>query len=252
MSSDLNTVHLDPYVYHREWSDINPSQPEAIELVSGVLMYNVHSFLKCQGRHCTIHNPSEHTLSLRPLHWRDDKGIFERLCEHGIGHDDPDDVAYHKTLNEFYGGVHGCDGCCAGKYKEAQEGGGWIAAVEMNDLYPEDNGTLRTFASGATRDTATDKPEPWGFTSALVEKAFGEYMQRHQVQSDGQKRPSNNWTKGIPVVEYKHSLSRHVQDLRLIMEGFESEARTFDLIETLCAIRFNIDGLLYETLKDDM
>lgn len=247
---DLSTVHLDRSVYHREWSDINPSEPETIEFVGGRKLFNVHSFLMCQGHHCAIHNPSDHALSDHPLHWRDDKGIFERFCDHGIGHDDPDDVAYHKMIAQMHKdpswgmGIHGCDGCCAGKYEEVQEGGGCITDM--------DNGTLRTFESGATRDTADTKPEPWGYTSALVEKAFSEYMLKHQVQSDGQKRPSNNWTKGIPVKVYKDSLSRHIQDLRLILEGYEHIARTSDLIETLCAIRFNVDGLIYETMKDEL
>ena len=54
-------------------------------------------------------------------------------------------------------------------------------------------GKIRTFKTGATRDTDENKLEPWGFTSALVEKAFSEYMQDHRTQSDGGLRDSNNW-----------------------------------------------------------
>lgn len=264
----LDSVHLDSYVLNREYSDHIPSQPEKITLRNKQVIYNVHPFARCVGRHCTIHNPSQHSLSGQPLLWRDDKGIFERLCEHGIGHDDHDDTVYRRSVANpayiSYIGIHGCDGCCANKYKEAQDGGGWIEGVEMEPVGPVklvgiddwesriDNGTLRTFESGATRDTSEGKPEPWGFTSALVEKAFGEYMMKHQIQSDGQKRPSNNWTKGIPILEYTNSLSRHIQDLRLIWEGFDTEARTSDLIETLMAIRFNVDGIAYETLKENI
>ncbi len=113
----------------------------------------------------------------------------------------------------------------------------------------KDNGTLRTFDTGATRDTAEGKLEPWGFTSALVEKAYSEYMHSHRTQTDGTLRDSDNWKKGIPFNEYKKSLSRHVLDLRLIFEGFPEEAREQDLVRVLCAVKFNVDGLLFEYLK---
>jgi hypothetical protein len=47
------------------------------------------------------------------LHWRDDRKIFERICPHGIGHPDPDDLEYRrkKGLPDSKG-IHGCDGCC--------------------------------------------------------------------------------------------------------------------------------------------
>ena len=40
--------------------------------------------------------------------------IMERLCEHGIGHPDPDDASWRKdnTPNNA-DTIHGCDGCCA-------------------------------------------------------------------------------------------------------------------------------------------
>lgn len=113
----------------------------------------------------------------------------------------------------------------------------------------KDSGQLRLFQSGATRDTARDKPEPWGFTSALAEKRFCAYMHEHRKQSDGELRDSDNWKKGIPLEAYKHSLSRHIQDLRLILEGFPEQAVEADIEEVLCAILFNTQGLLHETIK---
>ena len=121
--------------------------------------------------------------------------------------------------------------------------------MAMGDRIPEDDGTLRTFPTGATRDTAEGKPEPWGFTSALAEKAFCEYMNEHRKQSDGELRDSDNWKKGIPLDAFYHSLSRHILDLRLIWEGYDSEARTDNLTEVLCAVKFNVDGMLHELVK---
>jgi len=113
-------------------------------------------------------------------------------------------------------------------------------------------GPLRIFSTGATRDTTEGKHEPWGFTSALVEKRFCEYMHLHRKQSDGKLRDSDNWQNGIPVDVYKHSLSRHIQDLRLILEGYPQSALEPDLEEVLCAVLFNVQGMLYETIKNRM
>lgn len=73
----------------------------------------------CRGEYCAIHKPSPHDMVTWPLAWREDKGILERMCEHGIGHPDPDSLAFikltrgDKEATEY--GVHGCDGCCKKK-----------------------------------------------------------------------------------------------------------------------------------------
>lgn len=66
----------------------------------------VHSVNICQGGPCPIHNPSNHHMRDWPTHWRNDKGIMERICPHGVGHPDPDDRG-NPCLT-----IHGCDGCC--------------------------------------------------------------------------------------------------------------------------------------------
>ena len=43
---------------------------------------------------------------------------MERICKHGVGHPDPDDLAFKKRIAEKFGrdsydeGIHGCCGCC--------------------------------------------------------------------------------------------------------------------------------------------
>jgi hypothetical protein len=70
----------------------------------------------CTGRQCSVHNPSKHGLSDCPLNWRSDRGLMERVCEHGVGHPDPDHLYYvritHGEKWERVGAVHGCCGCC--------------------------------------------------------------------------------------------------------------------------------------------
>jgi len=72
-----------------------------------------HSPDKCSGEHCCIHNPSDHHMSDWPMVWRSDKGVMERICPHGVGHPDPDDVAHGKRIGRDDAlNIHGCDGCC--------------------------------------------------------------------------------------------------------------------------------------------
>ncbi len=78
------------------------------------VLTNVHPPEKCAGRHCVLHNPSDHPLKDAPLNWRGDTRVMERKCPHGIGHPDPDDVAYQTEHGRAWVGVHGCDGCCVG------------------------------------------------------------------------------------------------------------------------------------------
>lgn len=96
----------------------------------------VHPHSECAGRAvCVIHAPTNHHMRSWRLHWRSDRGIFERMCPHGVGHPDPDQwahwiaVGHARWLEDVAGGVkppdattaeeyahaemvHGCDGCC--------------------------------------------------------------------------------------------------------------------------------------------
>lgn len=73
----------------------------------------VHSRSLCEGRPCVIHAPTRHHMRSWTLHWRDDRGIFERLCpEHGTGHPDPDQFDYWIETGQEWQMVHGCCGDC--------------------------------------------------------------------------------------------------------------------------------------------
>ncbi len=77
---------------------------------------STHGPAQCKGTHCCVHNPSDHPLKDAPMNWRSDRGLMERVCEHGVGHPDPDDLAHKaRTLHpedQWAFSVHGCDGCC--------------------------------------------------------------------------------------------------------------------------------------------
>lgn len=75
----------------------------------------VHEEWKCAGSSCCIHNPSDHHMKDWPTNWRDDLGIMERICPHGVGHPDPDALAFIETFDQKLAetmSIHGCDGCC--------------------------------------------------------------------------------------------------------------------------------------------
>ena len=110
------------------------------------------------------------------------------------------------------------------------------------------SGTIRTFETGATRDTDQGKHDFQGYLSPLVLKRFGEYMTVHRIQPDGNVRASDNWKKGIPKREYLSSLLRHVVDLWLLHEGHPG-INTQDIEEALCGALFNTQGYLHENLK---
>lgn len=84
-------------------------------------MTNVHENIKCYGRPCPYHTPSDHHMRTWHPHWRGDRGILERICEHGIGHPDPDQFEFWEQTNQSYQAVHGCDGCCYDNQSDVQE-----------------------------------------------------------------------------------------------------------------------------------
>ncbi len=104
---------------------------------------------------------------------------------------------------------------------------------------------MRTFDSGATRDSNDTKPDYRGFISPMAMKVFGEYMQMHQKQADGTMRASDNWKKGIPIPAYVESLIRHTIDFWAAWDA----GRVAECDELACALFFNVQGFIHERSK---
>lgn len=91
--------------------------------VGASTLANVHPESACAGRHCVVHNPSDHHMRDWSLNWRGDTRVMERMCPHGVGHPDPDDIAYHQKVagkKEVWQAIHGCDGCCSQREEDAK------------------------------------------------------------------------------------------------------------------------------------
>lgn len=93
---------------------------------SGVV-WKVHKQTDCVPEFCSVHNPSDHPMKGAPVILRAGSpfsskphGFAERFCPHGIGHSDPDSVAFYARQGSHGHGIHGCDGCCNGTYEEIQ------------------------------------------------------------------------------------------------------------------------------------
>lgn len=110
----------------------------------------------------------------------------------------------------------------------------------------------RTFSSGATRDSDDGKLDFEGFLSPLALRAFAEYMHANRVQTDGNVRASDNWQKGIPLDAYMKSMWRHffaVWSTYRDVIGFEGGEYEDIQITNLCALLFNVQGMLHEMVK---
>lgn len=82
---------------------------EVWTMPNGEVLYYVHDGDTCVGP-CVIHNPSI-PYAERTLVWRNDRGIFEDICEHGVGHPSPEQIPYWNRTGQSWHVVHGCDGC---------------------------------------------------------------------------------------------------------------------------------------------
>ena len=118
-----------------------------------------------------------------------------------------------------------------------------IRALNTDVVVAHDDGTMRTFHTGATRDTSQDKLDFEGFLSPSALRAFAEYMHTCRKQSNGELRSSDNWQKGIPRDVYMKSMWRH------FFAVWEAHRAQQNAVTELCALLFNVQGYLHEVLN---
>ena len=92
-----------------------------------------------------------------------------------------------------------------------------------------DSGRRQSFASGAIRDTADDKPRPDLISPFAIER-LGEWL-----RLGARKYEERNWEKGMPVSRCVASLYRH---LMYYHQGHRNE-------DHLAAILFNAMAIIH-------
>lgn len=110
---------------------------------------------------------------------------------------------------------------------------------------------VRAFETGATRSGDAGRYDPEGFLSPIAIERYCVYMQKNQLQPDGSIRTSDNWQKGLPKETYVKGLWRHMLHLWTRFRGYpvqDPKAAT-DIEEDLCALLFNVQGMLHEVVK---
>jgi hypothetical protein len=110
---------------------------------------------------------------------------------------------------------------------------------------------MRGFETGATRSSDAGRDDPEGYLSPLVIDRFNQYMTKHRKQADGQLRDSDNWQRGMPLATYMKGMWRHFLHLWTRHRGHpvRDPLAAADIEEDLCAMLFNVQGYLHETLK---
>ena len=105
---------------------------------------------------------------------------------------------------------------------------------------------MREFETGATRNNDNDKYDYDGFLSPLVMEAYGKYMHKHRIQSNGSLRESDNWQRGMELSVYMKSGFRHFFDWWKEHRGLKSRE---GLEDALMGVLFNAMGYAHEYLK---
>jgi hypothetical protein len=112
------------------------------------------------------------------------------------------------------------------------------------------NEAIRTFDTGATRDTAQGKLDYEGFLSPIVLERYAKYLDKHRVQSNGELRESDNWQKMFGDKHFDvcmKSACRHFIDWWMQHRGYKGQE---DIADSICALIFNAMAYLYKIESD--
>jgi len=113
----------------------------------------------------------------------------------------------------------------------------------------KDDGNMRDFGNGATRDTATGKLDYEGFLSPAVLEQYGRFMEMNRLQSDGGRRDSDNWQQGIPRDVYMKSAFRHFMEMWTEHRKAPGCQQRAEFMAGMCGLLFNVMGYMHEWLK---
>lgn len=119
----------------------------------------------------------------------------------------------------------------------------------LNKGHGENPSKMEQYGTGATRTPSEGKLSYLRALSPAVQRRYVQYLAKHRQTADG-VREFDNWKQGMPKGRYMDSLCRHMMDACLLYFGYEPSDLSYDMEDLLCAIRFNVDGLLFELIHD--
>ncbi len=110
---------------------------------------------------------------------------------------------------------------------------------------------MRTFSTGATRDTVKGKLSYVKALSPVALQRYVQYLSNHRLQTDGSIRDFDNWKKGIEQDVYLDGLGRHEMAVWLLCQGYPASDNhgPVTLEDSICGVIFNAMGMLHEILK---
>lgn len=139
--------------------------------------------------------------------------------------------------------------CKADEYSVSNIEGDFLC----EDYKPKDQlvSEIRTFSTGATRDTDASKPNYIKALSPIVLQGYVEYLGKHRILPDGSMRDWDNWKSGLPKEVCLESLGRHEIATWLLMQGFPAfdNHGSVTLEDSLYGIIFNASCILHDILK---
>ena len=122
--------------------------------------------------------------------------------------------------------------------------------------YVETHPQIRTFETGATRDTENGKTDYEGYISPWAWERYGRYMNEHREMGDGSLRASDNWQRGFPREVLMKSLFRHFMAVWMDHRMLGIDPEIWDepgwqeaMENDLCGVLFNTQALLHQLTR---
>ena len=225
--------------------------------MTGIKKYNFPKFMeeakRLRDAGYDVVNPAEHAVfeGFDPIAYPDIVCTKERRREFIENDKNLLDECDGMALMDGWGDSAGCKEEVAHFRKTHSSGivnkvNNWINLRHLYTPYSKTT-PIRTFSTGATRDTDTNKLDFDGFLCPLVLERYAEYMNANRKMADGSARSSSNWKSGIPQEVYRKSGWRHFFSFwKHCLSGNKALAMV-----DACALLFNIMGWMHEELKND-
>ena len=110
---------------------------------------------------------------------------------------------------------------------------------------------IRTFKTGATRNTEEGKLDFEAYFSPAVLERRAQYMKKHTIQSDGKSRSGDNWQHLFGDEHYNVCMKSALRHLHHWWTAHRTNPKPGeDIEEAICALMFNAEAYLFKLLQE--